>query len=161
MRGAIGEAEISADRDIGCDDVPVRRAVLAIRDVADGARDKDVVGAFQLVAVRVDVGDGGEVWAKRLAGDDGGINRSLIDGRAVGEYLPGFDGDGAVVSTVAAGGDAVARVRPAEGDVAVSINAAVIACGDDIAASNGHRAIGMDAVVGAAVGGDAAAVDSD
>ena len=52
------DVEPSADGDVGGDDVPSASA--AVRDVARGVGEDGVVGADLLVAVRVDVRDGGQ-----------------------------------------------------------------------------------------------------
>ena len=138
--GRAVEPEPPADRDVGGDDVPVLRAVRAIRDVGVRASDDGVVGAYLPVAVRVDVGH--EVRAERLARDVGGIDRALVDGCAVGKQLPGLDGNGAIVGIVAAGGDAVGGVRPAEDDGAAVNTVVVGACRGDAAAIDGEGAVG-------------------
>ena len=155
--GGVGEAELPADGDVGGDDVPVLRAVRAIRDVAVRARDDGVVGAYLRVAVRVDVGD--EVRAERLARDVGAIDRALVDGGPVGEQLPALDGDGAGVRIVAADGDAVGGVRPAESDVVVGPDAVGASGCSNVAAVDGEVSAGFDAVDTCCI--DGAAVDGE
>ena len=84
---------------------------------------------------------------QRLARDGGGVDDASVGVYTVRENLPFLDGECAVamVEPVAAGGDAVGEIAPAEGDVAV--------VDDDAAAAVAGRG-GAD---GAAVDGDGAA----
>ena len=87
------------------------------------------------------------VRTQHRACDGIGIDLPLVKVCAVGEQLPVLDGDGAVV---AAGEDAVAKVRPAEDDVAAGTDAVSVGRGGvDSAAVDGEGLVGVDAVADA------------
>ena len=80
----VEEGDLPVDRDVVAHNVPGCLAGSAVFDPGfGGVRDDGVVGADLPVAVRVDVGH--EVRAERLAGEDGGSDRALVDGRTVGK----------------------------------------------------------------------------
>ena len=124
------EIERSVDRGIADNDKPVCRVWFAIHGMAARTRDDGEVGAILRFAVRVDVRDGGP---ERLARKGGGecfvhakVERAAVYGCAVGEELSIIDDN--AWNIVAAGGDAVHGIRPAEGDDTTRDAVAAIAC---------------------------------
>ena len=147
---------------------PVERTGELMEVIADRrpglAREIDVraehVGTGEVVR------DGGELGARgnnvhgrpqrraREGGDLVIVEVVFVDGAAVGELLSVLDADVAVFGRVAAGGDAVGGLRPAEDDVVVGVDAVVVAVGGDGAAAvravlDVARGVGEDGVVGA------------